>query len=290
MNTEIPKEIAEHLSAQLNFGIKDFSYVGGGCINPGGRLRTTQGDFFLKWNSATKFSKMFEAEARGLTLLRKPSVIHIPEVIATASLSQWQFLLLELIEGKKKSPRYWQNLGQQLALLHKNSSPSFGLDHDNYIGSLPQLNQRKNKWVDFFIEQRLRVQVELALKNSEINPQLAVQFELLFKKLPQLLPEENPSLLHGDLWSGNLITDSTGEPCLIDPAVYYGNREAEIAFTLLFGGFSTTFYESYNENYPLLPGSSTRSDIYNLYPLMVHVNLFGGGYLSQVISILNRFV
>jgi fructosamine-3-kinase len=290
MITEIPKEIAERLTSQLNLGIKTFTYAGGGCINSGGRLGSTRGDFFLKWNSATKFPKMFETEAMGLTILRKPSVIHIPEVIATASLTQWQFILLEFIEEKKKSSRYWENLGQQLAGLHGNSSSAFGLDHDNYIGSLPQLNHLKNDWIDFFIEQRLSVQVELALKNSEISSHIAVQFESLFKKLPQLLPQEKPSLLHGDLWSGNLITDSNGEPCLIDPAVYYGNREAEIAFTRLFGGFSTLFYESYCENYPLLPGFSMRSDVYNLYPLMVHVNLFGGGYLSQVVSILNRFV
>jgi fructosamine-3-kinase len=290
MTSEIPKEIVEHLYSELHFGIKAFSYVSGGCINSGGLLETTAGNFFLKWNSATKYPNMFEAEARGLTILRQPSVIHIPEVMATSSLSQWQFILLEFVDEKKKNPQYWENLGDQLANLHRNTASSFGLDHDNYIGSLPQYNRLKKSWVDFFVEQRLQIQVDLALKNSLINSQLARQFDSLFKKLAQLLPEEKPSLLHGDLWSGNIITNSKGEPCLIDPAIFFGNREAEISFTKLFGGFSSVFYESYTKNYPLLSGFSTRSDVYNLYPLMVHVNLFGSAYLPQVVSILSRIV
>lgn len=289
MISAIPVEVTQHLS-ELRFEIQSFSFVGGGCINSGGRLKTSQGDFFLKWNSARKFPGMFESEARGLNILRQPSVVHIPAVIATASLKDWQFIVLEFIAEKKKSSHYWKNLGQQLAMLHKQSAPTFGLDHDNYIGSLRQINHPQKNWIDFFIEQRLIVQIEWAINNSTMSASTAHQFDSLFKKLPELLPVEKPSLLHGDLWSGNLIADDRGEPCLIDPAVYYGHREAEIAFTSLFGGFASGFYESYNENFSLSPGFFERSDVYNLYPLMVHVNLFGGGYLTQVVSILRQFV
>lgn len=290
MSTNIPAEVTGYITDHLKLAVKKFTPVAGGCINSGGRLQTDSGDFFLKWNSSKKFPGMFAAEAEGLNVLRNPGVIHTPKVIATASLQEWQFILLEFVEAKEQVPEYWEMLGSQLAALHRQSGPLFGFTHDNYIGSLPQLNTERTDWIAFFAEQRLTVQVELALKNLRIDSVVVNQFDALFKKLPSLIPQEKPSLLHGDLWSGNLITYSTGEPCLIDPAVYYGSREAEIAYTRLFGGFSPAFYESYNKNFPLLPGFSERSEVYNLYPLMVHVNLFGGGYLSSVVSILKKYV
>jgi protein-ribulosamine 3-kinase len=290
MNNNIPAEVTRYIADHLTLTIKKFTPVAGGCINSGGRLQTDSGDFFLKWNSSKKFPGMFAAEAEGLNALRNPGVIHVPKVIATASQEEWQFILLEFVEPKEQVPGYWEMLGSQLAALHRQSNPLFGFTHDNYIGSLSQLNSERTDWIAFFTEQRLSVQVDLALKNLRIDSVVVNQFDALFKKLPSLIPQEKPSLLHGDLWSGNLITYSTGEPCLIDPAVYYGSREAEIAYTRLFGGFSPVFYESYNKNFPLLPGFSERSEVYNLYPLMVHVNLFGGGYLSSVVSILKKYV
>lgn len=288
MLSSIPTAIQEQLKNLLQTELKAFSFCGGGCINNGGKLVTGRCVYFLKWNNREKFPGMFEAEAKGLKLLAVPKVIHIPEVILSGETDHWQFLLLEFIDEKEKTSAYWHNLGTQLAALHRNTSDQFGLDHDNYIGSLPQINTPVENWIDFFAEQRLDVQIKLAVDTGKIGSDVVNLFNTLRKKLHNLLPLEKPSLLHGDLWSGNLITDSNGEPCLIDPAVYYGHREAELAFTTLFGGFSHNFYESYKSNFPLIPGYKDRFDIYNLYPLMVHVNLFGGGYASQVVSILRN--
>jgi fructosamine-3-kinase len=166
----------------------------------------------------------------------------------------------------------------------------FGLDHDNYIGSLPQYNSPRPAWVRFFIEQRIEIQLKTAIDNGRAEPSIVPVFERLYKLLPSIMPEEKPALLHGDLWINNLIENERGEPCLVDPAVYYGSREAEIAYTYLFGGFERGFFDVYDATYPLQPGFGERIDLYNLYPLLVHVNLFGGGYLQQVKEIVRRFV
>lgn len=290
MLTAVPTTIRERVAKALNTELKNFSFCSGGCINHGGKLATQAGDYFLKWNDLKKFPGMFEAEAKGLKLLLKPSVIDVPEVVLVAADGTHQFIVMEFIAERSKAHTHWKHLGMQLAALHQNLSPSYGLDHDNYIGSLRQFNKPSQKWVDFFIEQRLEVQVKLASDNQKIDKNIINQFASIYKKLPGMLPEEPPSLLHGDLWSGNLITNAQGDPCLIDPAVYYGNRECELALTKLFGGFSEEFYDTYNNAFPLQSGFQIRFDVYNLYPLMVHVNLFGGGYLSQVVSILRHFV
>jgi protein-ribulosamine 3-kinase len=290
MLSAVPLLIRQRVAEIVRGDLTGFSFCAGGCINHGGKLNTSAGDLFLKWNDAEKFTGMFAAEAKGLKLLRDTHAIHVPEVVAVGGTGSWQFLLMEFIDEKPGAGRYWADLGEQLALLHRHTASAFGLDHDNYIGSLAQLNTPAEKWVDFFITQRLDVQVKLAASNGKLRPETIRQFESLYKKLPEILPEEKPSLLHGDLWSGNLITNIKGGPCLIDPAAYYGNREAEIAFTRLFGGFAAEFYDVYNTAFALQPGHAERYNIYNLYPLMVHVNLFGGGYLSQVVSILKEIV
>lgn len=266
--------------------LENFSSASGGCINSGGKLTTSVGNFFLKWNSAHKFPNMFQAEANGLKLLDSAKAIRIPKVVGTSVAGSFQFFLLEFIEGGRPTTKYWQQLGSGLARLHKVTSEVAGLDHPNYIGSLPQVNAQEKSWVEFFIHNRLEAQLKL-LSPSDIA--LFENFESLFKKLPELLVEEPHSLLHGDLWSGNLIATSVGDPCLIDPAVYFGNREAEISFTLLFSGFNDEFYEAYHEAFPLQPGFRERVPIYNLYPLLVHANLFGGSYLSEVKSVLKKW-
>jgi len=291
MVNQIPNEVQEgvvNLLRQTSGSaavIKDFSSASGGCINSGGKLSTSVGVFFLKWNSSQRFPKMFQAEAHGLNLLASAKAIRTPQVVGFSTVGSSQFILLEFIDGRP-STNYWQQLGTHLASLHRVTSEVAGLDQPNYIGSLPQTNTPRKSWIDFFITQRLEAQLRLL---SSTDKSLLHQFETLFKKLPELLVEEPHSLLHGDLWSGNLITTSPGAPCLIDPAVYFGNREAEISFTLLFGGFDDEFYTSYHEAFPLQRGFRERVPIYNLYPLLVHANLFGGGYLSQVKSILKKW-
>jgi fructosamine-3-kinase len=270
--------------------IQDFVFAGGGCINQGGRLKTTSGIFFLKWNDEKKFPLMFEAESEGLKLLQRQNAIRIPKVIGNGINDSYQFLLLEYIDQKSRSKNHWEALGTRLAALHRSFSTHFGLDHDNYIGSLKQYNQQSPSWIHFFIEQRLNIQLKLAIDNGVAPSNWQQRFERLYSRLPSLLPEEKPSLLHGDLWSGNLITDEKGEPCLIDPAVYYGNREADLAMTKLFGGFDRDFYTAYQEAFPFQSGYQKRVDLYNLYPLLVHVNLFGGSYSYSVEEILRAFL
>lgn len=290
MLAQVPPAIQSDISSRLNCTLSDFEFISGGCINQGGKLKTSSGEFFLKWNSSKKYPGMFRAEAEGLALLRSAKTASIPKVVLTDSSENFQYLLLEFIVQGKSSSTYWQKLGEQLSQLHQHSFSDFGLTFDNYIGSLPQQNKRHSSWISFYTEERLKPQVKMALMNGKLEAGIAKKFDTLFGKLPELITEGKPSLLHGDLWSGNLIVNSHGNPCLIDPAVFYGNREAEIAFTYLFGGFDRIFYDSYQSNFPLEKGFDSRIDLYNLYPLLVHVNLFGGGYLNQVVSILRNYV
>ena len=291
ISTELKIEIEIILSTKFSAEIKILNTkpVSGGCINETLKLETNFGNYFLKLNSAEVFPKMFEAEAKGLKLLSDANEITIPSVVYHGEFHQTTFLILEWIESGRRSKNFFEDFGRKLARLHKHPNNFFGLDHDNYIGSLPQSNKQYENGIDFFIEQRLMKQIELAESNNAIDHLTIKQFNHLFKKLPEIIPDEKPALIHGDLWNGNFMTDKNGNACLIDPAVYYGFREADLAMTKLFGGFDFGFYFSYDEEFPLQKDWEERMDIFNLYPLMVHVNLFGGGYLEQVKMILKRF-
>ncbi len=286
----IPIEIENTLLKEYTISVQRFKPAHGGCINNGGELITNQGSYFIKWNDSFRYPEMFKKEAKGLQLLSKTNSVHIPDVIHVSEVDHVQFILLELITSAPRKKNYWDLLGKRLALLHQHPSEMFGLDHNNYIGSLPQYNSQNTSWVDFFIHQRLEIQLSHAERHHRIDTALRKRFELIYKKLPTLFPDERPALLHGDLWSGNLLVNNSGEPALIDPAVYYGNREAELAYTKLFGGFDEQFYHAYQDVFSLETGFDERSDVYNLYPLLVHVNLFGGAYRQQVEWILSRYV
>jgi fructosamine-3-kinase len=285
-----PAEIGREIELHTNSTIRGFTLAGGGCINNGGRVDTTDGVFFLKWNNRKRYPGMFAAEAKGLSLLRAAKSLKIPDVIFVSEAGENQFLVLEYIEHRDKRKSYWRDFGYGLAQIHRQTRDKFGLDHDNYIGSLVQENSATRSWVDFFIQQRLTVQLRLAVDSGKLGAETLRLFERLFVKLPGLLPQEPPSLLHGDLWAGNIMATAQGDPCLIDPAVYFGNREVDLAMTALFGGFDPLYHESYNEAYPLQPGWEERVDVYNLYPLLVHVNLFGGSYIAQTLTVVKRFV
>src|SRR5688572_27206373 len=211
MISRIPESVLEGVKEVLNLqdssSIREFAFAGGGCINQGGKLTTAIGSFFLKWNDEKKFPGMFEAESKGLHLLHRQNAIRIPKVIGHGKNGPHQFLLLEFIEQKSRSKNYWQQLGQKLAALHRKSSELFGLDHANYIGSLRQFNHTNSNWINFFIEQRLEVQLNLGINYGVAPAAWTKKFEALYVKLPSLITIEKPSLLHGDLWSGNLITD-----------------------------------------------------------------------------------
>jgi protein-ribulosamine 3-kinase len=291
----IPPEIIRHVDEiifqkkERRLRIVRQSAVGGGCINSSWCLETEQERFFLKWNEANKYPGMFEAEARGLLLLDQHRSVFVPSVLGAGAAGGYSFLLLEWIEKGSRKKNFWRNFGKSLASLHRHSGDMFGLDHDNYIGSLKQFNSRQSTWQEFFISQRIEPQLKQAIDNHQINPASSKQFTKLFERLPEIIPHEKPSLLHGDLWNGNFLCDTNGNAFLVDPAVYYGHREMDLAMTKLFGGFDEEFYQGYEEEFPLVKGFKTRIDIHNLYPLLVHVNLFGGGYAEQVERILSSF-
>ncbi|NME72595.1 fructosamine kinase family protein [Flammeovirga aprica] len=267
--------------------LQEFSSISGGCINDVFKMDTNQGMYFLKVNQQMPIH-FFEAEKEGLELLDQISRFTIPNVIGLGTFQTTQYLLLEYIDSRRTSVNYWEELGVRLAELHKNSNDSFGGVNDNYIGKLPQSNQNKSNWLDFFIEERLLPQVNLGVKSGVIPQKYIESTNALRSLLKDYFPEEKPALLHGDLWSGNTMYDSQGQPCIVDPAVYYGHREAELAFTTLFGGFDKLFFEVYNEVFPWEKGIEERLEVYNIYPLLVHTNLFGGGYLEQVNAIYKR--
>ena len=191
-------------------------------------------------------------------------------------------------EGGGKSTSSLE-FGKKLGRLHKSTSDYFGLDYDNYIGKLPQSNTKHSNWFDFFALERIEPQVRMGIESGKLSRPILKSVEGFYKKLGSILPTEKPALLHGDLWSGNFMFTKSGGVSIYDPAVYYGHREMDLAMTRLFGGFSANFYEGYNEQFPLSGGFDSRVSIYNLYPILVHANLFGGSYCRQAENIINRY-
>jgi protein-ribulosamine 3-kinase len=259
--------------------------AGGGCINNGAHLETASGQaLFLKTNPHSP-ADMFAREAEGLEELRIADGPRVPR----AYLHGERFILLEDLAPAPRRPDYWPVFGRQLAALHDRTDSRFGFSHDNYIGSTPQPNAWTADGYEFFAEQRLMFQVRLAGKRGLVGNSELRQVESLTRRLPELVPNQPASLIHGDLWGGNAITDSEGNPAVIDPAAHYGWAEAELAMTTLFGSFPDVFYQAYQEVRPLEPGYWARFPIYNLYHLLNHLNLFGRGYLGQVHSVLHRY-
>ena len=272
-----------------NVKIKNIIELFGGSINQAFKITTTNGCYFLKFNLADKYPKMFESEAKGLQLLKQANVLYIPEIIVVEQVEDYSFLVLEFVESGKTSLKFWQNFGISLARMHKHTHETFGLDNSNYIGSLFQSNTQYTTWTDFFIAERLEKQLKLAVDAKLADESLVKSFEQLFKALPSIFTNEAPALIHGDLWSGNFMIAPNGEVCLIDPAVYFGNREMDIAMSKLFGEFDHAFYNAYNQEFPLTAGWQERIDIHSLYPLLVHLNLFGRIYLKSIRYIMKKF-
>jgi len=281
--SEIKRRIITQLGNALNttITVNGESSIVGGCINNAIKINTNKGDFFVKWNTNSK-ANMFQSEYNGLKVLKDTNTIRIPNVLCFDD----DFLILEFISPSNPNNAFWEVFGQKLALMHKQTHSKFGLDFDNYIGSLYQDNTQNKNWTEFFIQNRLQAQLSI----GNLSGTLLSDFDKLFQKLPNLFPNEKPALLHGDLWIGNFLAKNGDTPMLIDPAIYYGNREMDIAMSKLFGGFNSDFYFAYNESRPLENGWEERIQICNLYPLLVHVNLFGGAYINQVKNILSYYV
>lgn len=260
--------------------------LGGGCIHQSQIIHTSSGkSFFLKQNQSLP-PDMFRKEAQGLDVLRIPKGPILPEVFLVGD----EFLLLEDLQPVPRCKDFWRIYGRQMAAVHLVINDKFGFETDNYIGSNPQRNSWNEDGFVFFRERRITPQLKMAEGRSLLKPEDVGKVEKLLDQLPDFLPSQPPSLLHGDLWSGNLITDSNGRPALIDPAVYYGWGEADLAMTDLFGTYPDEFYQTYQELRPLDQGYRSRFPLYNLYHLLNHLNLFGRSYLPQVRSILARFV
>ncbi|MDE2366273.1 MAG: fructosamine kinase family protein [Betaproteobacteria bacterium] len=285
-------EIAAQISASTGspFAVEAISSIGGGCINQAQRIEGKGRQFFVKLNGAESLA-MFEAEAAGLQEIRDSGTLHAPEPVCWGKSRSRAWLVLEYLEMGKVSTRGAEALGVGLAAMHRCTSVKFGWKRDNTIGATPQINARTSGWIQFWREHRLGYQLQLAQANGHTG-KLRVLGEKLLARLDSFFPGPEPaaSLLHGDLWSGNYGFDREARPVLFDPAVYYGDRETDIAMTELFGGFPAAFYAAYRESYPLDPGYDARKNLYNLYHILNHLNLFGGGYRHQAEQMMGRLL
>ncbi|WP_406683089.1 fructosamine kinase family protein [Seonamhaeicola sp. MEBiC1930] len=283
------KILVQYFENFLNQNIETIQSVSGGDISEAIVIKTDKQKYFVKTNTLEKYH-MFKTEALGLQAIAATKTIDTPIVYAFNTIENVSFILMEWIETKQPSSKDFEVLGNQLAQLHQSTSKNFGFNTDNHIGSLPQKNTVHNTWASFYTHERLLPQLEMAkqkglLSDSEcpLEKQIINQTESLFHNI-------KPSLLHGDLWSGNYLISKDGKPYLIDPAVYYGHNEVDIAMTKLFGGFGEHFYESYFSHYPSNADTSARIDLYQLYYLLVHLNLFGSSYYGSVKSILQKYL
>jgi fructosamine-3-kinase len=272
--------IAERIGLELAqpFAIEQAHPAGGGCINDTWVIAGAGERFFVKLNASDRLD-MFDAERDALEELAHSDGPRVPRPIACGADAEHAWLVLEYVELGGRAD--WKALGRRLAAQHRCTAPAFGWHRDNTIGSTPQLNPNTPNWPDFFRDARLGFQLRLAQANGhraviERGARLLQSLEVFFAGY-----RPHPSLLHGDLWSGNAGFCSSGEPVIFDPALYFGDREADLAMTELFGGFGTGFYAAYCEAWPLDPGYPVRKRLYNLYHLLNHLNLFGLGYLDR---------
>lgn len=275
----------QYIENLLNEEVKQKKSLAGGDINQVFFLETGTRKLVLKLNSLSDFPKMFEAETNGLQELEKADIFRIPNVIQHGHYEDTAFLLLEYIQSAKPVKNFWMNFGKQLALLHQKSRPFFGFESDNYIGSLPQYNVNCDSAVEFYITQRLHPQFSLASKKGFSFQNL----DAFYNNIEKEIPKEGSSLIHGDLWNGNYIVDSDGNPCLIDPAVSYAPREMDIAMMHLFGGFDSRLFQAYEDIFPFQPNWKKRMPLWQLYYLLVHLNIFGSSYYDRVQQILKVY-
>lgn len=276
MWTQIARQITQATGQE--FSVQNQRSVSGGCINQGYAISDGHLSYFVKLNQASQVA-MFEAEALGLKQMFETATIRVPKPICWGVADNCAYIVLEWLELGTGNTNSWLEMGRKLAAMHRATCDrGFGWQQNNTIGSTVQINTWNDDWAEFFIQHRLGYQFQLAKRRGGHFPKL----DELLAAMPLLLAHQPlPSLVHGDLWGGNAACTKTGEPIIFDPATYYGDREVDIAMTELFGGFSAAFYQGYNEIFPLDSSYERRKPIYNLYHILNHFNLFGGGYASQ---------
>ncbi|HTP96938.1 MAG TPA: fructosamine kinase family protein [Burkholderiales bacterium] len=286
------RSIAEQISAVTGqaFSIGGRTPVGGGCINETSVIEGSGRRYFVKLNDA-RHAAMFAAEAAGLAEIARTRTVRVPLPVCHGADSTAAWLVLEHVELRAGDGAGERALGAGLAAMHRVTAATFGWAQDNTIGATPQPNAAGTDWAAFWRERRLGFQLRLAARNGH-GGSLQRKGERLLDGLDRLLHGHSPaaSLLHGDLWGGNHAFDREGRPVLFDPAVYYGDREADIAMTELFGGFGAGFYAAYEAAWPLDSGYRARKTLYNLYHVLNHLNLFGGGYLHQAEGMIDRLL
>ena len=282
-------EILEHIK-NLNLNINNIYPVKGGALSDTYCIESYEKKYFLKLNTAQNFPLLFEKEINGLNKIQELSPFNIPEIYQTGTTTNdFQYLILEWIDKTEPTIISWENFGKNLAQLHKNTNAEFGWEEDNYIAIIIQPNQFKASWEKFYSENRIMPMIKLLADKKLLNLKEQKAAENLCSDLGNIFPKEKPALIHGDLWNGNIITRSNQEITLIDPAIYYGHREMDLALADLFGGFDDTFLDSYNEVFPIANNFKERKSIAQLYPLLVHAYLFEGYYIKDVQAILKKF-
>jgi fructosamine-3-kinase len=288
---KLPTGLRRRIESHLQQEIVNTAAVGGGCISNTTRLALRAGDaFFLKWAATrTQPIELFREEARSLEAIAATQTVRVPNVVKQATDEEFNWLLLEWLEPGAATAVNQAELGRQLAELHRQSADDYGWSSNNFIGSLPQSNQSAASWPAFWREQRLRPQLVLA--GDKLGTAQQRRLDAVLARAEELLDvahADGPSLVHGDLWNGNVHMLADGTPALIDPASYYGHREVDLAMARLFGGFTQEFYRAYQQAWPCQAGWEQRLLMYQLYYLLVHVNLFGGGYVTQTMSVVER--
>jgi len=286
MWTQISQAIAQATGQQ--FEIVDTRSVSGGCINQGYKISSSDTDYFVKLNQASQV-EMFAAEALGLKQMYATQTIVIPQPICWGTADNSSYIVLQWLDLGRGNSQSWRAMGSQLADMHRQGTEKrFGWSRNNTIGSTPQINTWMDNWADFFAEQRIGYQLRLAQRNGGSFLDLNQIVDAVRNKLADRQPEA--SIVHGDLWSGNAAILGNGAPAIFDPAAYYGDRETDIAMSELFGGFPAAFYQGYNKAWELDSGYQQRKSIYNLYHVLNHFNLFGGGYGSQAKRIIQQLI
>ncbi len=281
--------LISYISERLDKKIVAAKPVSGGSISSAYRLDTATRSYFLKVNRGPAALKMFHAEQKGLQAIEDTGTIAVPHVHLVDSADGQAFLLMDHVESKHPDASDYQRLGRALAELHQTTHDDFGFPSDNFIGSLPQNNRVHTDWSEFYWFERIRPQLEMALQKGLLAEKMIPSEEKAIGHFSRVFGEVKPVLLHGDLWGGNYLIATDGTPYLIDPATYYGHSMVDIAMSHLFGGFGSAFYDAYHDRIPKANNHDTQIDLYQLYFLLVHLNLFGSGYYSSVASILKRY-